>query len=72
VEATVSDRTGDGVVFLPFHYAEAAANLLTSADATDPESRIPEFKATAVRIELLDTAAVAPASVRDEKTGSAG
>jgi formate dehydrogenase major subunit len=50
-EALVSDRTGDGVIFVPFHYAEAAANLLTSAEPTDPESRIPEFKSTAVRIE---------------------
>jgi len=50
-DAFVSDRTGDGVVFLPFHFAEAAANLLTSAEGTDPESRIPEFKALAVRIE---------------------
>jgi formate dehydrogenase major subunit len=49
-EAWVSDRTADGVVFLPFHYAEAAANLLTSGEVTDPESRIPEYKATAVRI----------------------
>jgi formate dehydrogenase major subunit len=50
-EARVSDRTGDGVVFVPFHYAEAAANLLTSSEPTDPESRIPEYKSTAVRVE---------------------
>lgn len=48
--AAISDRVGDGVVFLPFHFRDSAANLLTSADALDPESRIPEFKATAVRI----------------------
>jgi formate dehydrogenase major subunit len=53
-EARVSDRTGDGVVFLPFHFVEAAANLLTSAEGTDPESRIPEFKATAVRLEKIE------------------
>jgi len=37
-------------VFIPFHYAEAAANLLTNS-ALDPESKIPEFKVCAVRVE---------------------
>ena len=35
------------LVFLPFCYAEAAANLLTSA-ALDPDAKIPGFKFTAV------------------------
>ncbi len=39
----------EGVVFVPFHFAESAANLLTS-DKLDPESKIPEFKVTAVRL----------------------
>jgi len=38
-----------GVVFLPWHFAEAAANLLT-IDALDPEALIPEFKACAVQV----------------------
>jgi predicted molibdopterin-dependent oxidoreductase YjgC len=37
-----------GVVFIPFHFAEAAANLLT-IDALDPQAKIPEYKACAVR-----------------------
>jgi len=37
------------VVFIPFHFAEAAANLLTN-DALDPQAKIPEFKACAVQI----------------------
>ncbi|WP_149536753.1 formate dehydrogenase subunit alpha [Siccirubricoccus phaeus] len=38
-----------GMVFLPFCYAEAAANLLTNP-ALDPFGRIPEFKFCAVRV----------------------
>jgi formate dehydrogenase major subunit len=43
------DGTPDGAVFMPFAYAEAAANLLTNA-ALDPFGKIPEFKYCAVRI----------------------
>jgi formate dehydrogenase major subunit len=39
-----------GVVFIPFAYVEAAANLLTNA-ALDPVGKIPEFKYCAVRVE---------------------
>jgi formate dehydrogenase alpha subunit len=48
--AAVTERTPPGSVFLPFHYAEAAANLLTNA-ALDPDSRIPEYKVCAVKVE---------------------
>jgi predicted molibdopterin-dependent oxidoreductase YjgC len=37
------------VVFIPFHFVEAAANLLTN-DALDPQAKIPEFKACAVQV----------------------
>jgi predicted molibdopterin-dependent oxidoreductase YjgC len=37
------------VVFIPSHFAEAVANLLTN-DALDPEAKIPEFKACAVQV----------------------
>jgi predicted molibdopterin-dependent oxidoreductase YjgC len=39
-----------GVVFIPFHFAEAAANVLTHA-ALDPTAKIPEYKVCAVRVE---------------------
>ncbi len=39
----------EGIVFIPFHYAEAAANKLTN-NAIDPVSKIPEFKVCAVKI----------------------
>jgi formate dehydrogenase major subunit len=37
------------VVFIPMHFAEAAANMLT-IDTLDPMAKIPEFKACAVRV----------------------
>ncbi len=39
----------DGMVFIPFCYAEAAANLLTNP-ALDPFGKIPEFKFCAARV----------------------
>ncbi|MEJ2689668.1 MAG: molybdopterin-dependent oxidoreductase, partial [Deltaproteobacteria bacterium] len=46
----VTSRVSRGVVFIPFHYREAAANLLTN-DALDPVCKIPEAKVCAVSIE---------------------
>ena len=46
----VSHREALGNVFIPFHFREAAANLLT-IDAIDPMGKIPEFKFCAVRVE---------------------
>jgi len=48
----VTERIRPGVVFIPFHFAEAAANVLTNA-ALDPIAKIPEYKVCAVRIEPL-------------------
>ena len=48
--AMVGSRVDTGVVFIPFHFWEAAANVLTNP-AVDPTSRIPEFKVCAVRME---------------------
>jgi predicted molibdopterin-dependent oxidoreductase YjgC len=38
------------MVFMTFHYAEAAVNLLT-IDAVDPTAKIPEYKVCAVNVE---------------------
>ena len=46
---TISDKAVDGTVFIPFHYAEAAANRLTNS-ALDPVSKIPEYKVCAVKL----------------------
>ena len=49
LRARVTHKANPGVVFIPFHFAEAAANLLT-IDALDPLALIPEYKACAVRV----------------------
>ena len=50
IKATPSERVVAGSVFIPFHFAEAAANMLTN-EALDPTSKIPEYKVSACRIE---------------------
>ncbi|MBM3190300.1 MAG: formate dehydrogenase subunit alpha, partial [Chloroflexi bacterium] len=50
--AEVVERPAPGIVFMSFHFREAAANLLTNA-ALDPVAKIPELKACAVRVERL-------------------
>jgi formate dehydrogenase major subunit len=53
LEVKVSHREARGNCFIPFHFREAAANLLT-IDEIDPVGKIPEFKFCAVRIEKAD------------------
>jgi formate dehydrogenase alpha subunit len=52
IETTVkvSGRVAQGSIFVPFHFAEAAANTLTN-DALDPIAKIPEYKVCAARLE---------------------
>ena len=50
VKAKISDNLAPGVVFMTFHFKEAAANLLT-IDALDPVAKIPEYKVCAVNIQ---------------------
>jgi predicted molibdopterin-dependent oxidoreductase YjgC len=50
--AKVGSRVDAGVLFIPFHFWEAAANVLTNP-AYDPTARIPEFKVCAVRLERV-------------------
>jgi formate dehydrogenase alpha subunit len=49
-KAVISPMTDPGVVFMPFHFAEAAANKLTIA-ALDPTGKIPQLKVCAVSVE---------------------
>jgi predicted molibdopterin-dependent oxidoreductase YjgC len=53
VRARVTRGIVAGTVFVPFHFAEAAANRLTNA-ALDPVARIPEYKVCAVAVEAAD------------------
>jgi formate dehydrogenase major subunit len=50
IAARISHRETRGSCFIPFHFREAAANLLTT-DEIDPFGKIPEFKFCAVRVE---------------------
>ncbi len=52
VSAQVSPKCGKGVVFIPFHYSEAAVNKLTIA-AVDPVANIPQYKVCAVNIQKI-------------------
>jgi len=47
-----SDKVAENNIFIPFHFAEAAANRLTN-DLLDPIAKIPEFKVSAVNIVKL-------------------
>jgi formate dehydrogenase major subunit/formate dehydrogenase alpha subunit len=51
VPVRITDRVKAGVVFVPMHYAEAAANALTN-NALDPVCSIPEYKVCAVKIAI--------------------
>ncbi len=48
--ARVTEMVPAGTVFMPFHFGEAAANILTNP-ALDPVAKIPELKVCAVKIE---------------------
>jgi predicted molibdopterin-dependent oxidoreductase YjgC len=52
VKARVTNTVPEGIVFIPFHFREAAVNLLT-INAVDPNAKIPEFKVCAASLEPL-------------------
>jgi formate dehydrogenase major subunit len=54
-----ADRAiAEDMVFIPFAYVEAAANILTNP-AIDPYGKIPEFKFSAIRVEKIEDAIAA-------------
>jgi len=48
----ITDKVQEGSIFIPFHFKEAAANVLTNP-ALDPIAKIPEYKVCAVKVEKL-------------------
>ena len=52
INTKITDRVPEGTIFIPFHFAEAAANRLTNS-VLDPIAKIPELKVAAVKIEKL-------------------
>jgi formate dehydrogenase major subunit len=53
IAARISDRVARRQVFVPFHFREAAANLLTSP-VLEPHAKMAALKVCAVRIEPAD------------------
>ncbi len=58
LKARQDNAVPPGMVYIPFCYAEAPANLLTNPQL-DPIGKIPEFKFCAARVEKVETEAAA-------------
>jgi len=52
-QAWFTDRVPPGMVYANFHFPNSSANELTQA-ALDPVAKIPEYKVTAVKVELVN------------------
>jgi len=52
-QASVGSQVAKGWLFMPFHFAEGPANILTN-DALDPIAKIPEFKVCAAAIKKAE------------------
>jgi formate dehydrogenase major subunit len=55
LKARADRDIAEGMVFIPFAFAEAPANMLTNPQL-DPMGKIPEFKFAAARVELAEVA----------------
>jgi formate dehydrogenase alpha subunit len=53
LRALVSERSPRGLVFIPFHFVEAAANILT-LDRVDERAKIPDYKICAVQLAKVE------------------
>jgi len=53
ISAFITDKITPGIVFIPFHFAECAANQLTNT-CLDPEAKIPELKVCAATISKVE------------------
>jgi len=51
-KVNITKRVQEGMIFMPLHYEEAAANLLTNP-ALDPISKTPEYKVCACKLEKV-------------------
>ncbi|HYK82328.1 MAG TPA: formate dehydrogenase subunit alpha [Gemmatimonadales bacterium] len=58
ISCRISERVPRGQVFVPFHFREAAANLLTNP-VLDPYAKMAELKCCAVRVAAVPAAALA-------------
>jgi len=53
IKARITERVPQKVIFIPFHFAENAANVLTNP-ALDPVAKIPEYKVCAAKVEKVE------------------
>ena len=51
--ARVTDDIKKGIVNIPMHFTECAANMLTNSDSFDPKCKMVELKACAIKVEKL-------------------
>lgn len=52
LKTRLGHKVAKGSLFIPFHFREAAANILT-INAVDPIAKIPEYKVCAVKVEKI-------------------
>lgn len=52
IKSRVTEMVDEHTIFIPFHFAEAAANILTN-DAKDPVAKIPEYKVCSASLKTL-------------------
>lgn len=53
IPAKVTPNIMKGVIFIPFHFVECAANVLTQSFALDPAAKMPEFKVSAASVAKM-------------------
>ena len=54
IPARVTDDIKKGIVNIPMHFSECAANMLTNSDSFDPKSKMVELKACAIKVEKIE------------------
>ena len=64
IKAKVTPDIMKGIVFIPFHFVECAANTLTQSFALDPAAKMPEFKVSAASIKKLEPSKVVKPAVK--------
>ena len=53
IPARVTDDIKKGIVNIPMHFTECAANMLTNSDSFDPKCKMVELKACAIKVEKM-------------------
>ena len=54
IPARVTDDIKKGIVNIPMHFTECAANMLTNSDSFDPKCKMVVLKACAIKVEKIE------------------